>query len=712
MSKAMQKKNHWSARVSECAVRRDARGDINVPLQGGAENGEFVYVGRVDPGSISYDHGTLTEGELLLEVDTLPVSGLPLYDVLSAVKNAKGPVRLKTVRQGNKLNKDLKHYLSQRFQKSSEDHKLQQTIRDNLYRHAVPCTTRLPRDGEVPGVDYNFLSVEDFLKLEQSGTLLEIGSYEGNYYGTPKPSSQPPAAKVIGGEASPNDRPGPQETTPRRSKSYNEMQNAGIAPADTEDEDELPEMNSSFTGDSSEPDEHPSVRPFAPSHRFNSAPTAATESTQNTHTHPSHPTDEDPLGPLPENWEMAYTENGEVYFIDHNTKTTSWIDPRCLDKPQKPLEECDDDEGVHTEELDNDLELPSGWERIDDPVYGVYYVDHINRKTQYENPILEAKRKKQLEQSQPAEEWIEENASRAPLASYATMHQEMHRSPEPPFPPVGAKRVKPFFTRNPAELKGTFINTKLKKSRRGFGFTVVGGDEPDEFLQIKSLVLDGPAALDGKMETGDVIVSVNDTCVLGYTHAQVVKIFQSIPIGSMVDLELCRGYPLPFDPDDPNTSLVTSVAIVDKEPIIVNGQESYDSPSSHGSHNGTASEPPRPLSPAHEPTPDGSQEQRFAGDAVTLASSIATQPELITVHMEKGDKGFGFTIADSPGGGGQRVKQIVDYPRCRGLREGDIIVEVNKRNVQNLTHNQVVDLLSKCPKGSEVTMLVQRGECT
>lgn len=61
---------------------------------------------------------------------------------------------------------------------------------------------------------------------------------------------------------------------------------------------------------------------------------------------------------------------------------------------------------------------------------------------------------------------------------------------------------KPFFTRNPAELKGTFISTKLLKSRRGFGFTVVGGDEPDEFLQIKSLVLDGPAAVDGKMETG------------------------------------------------------------------------------------------------------------------------------------------------------------------------------------------------------------------
>lgn len=239
------------------------------------------------------------------------------------------------------------------------------------------------------------------------------------------------------------------------------------------------------------------------------------------------------------------------------------------------------------------------------------------------------------------------------------------------------------------------------------------------------------------------IVSVNDTCVLGYTHAQVVKIFQSIPIGSMVDLELCRGYPLPFDPDDPNTSLVTSVAILDKEPIIVNGQEAFEqSPSGlvgptgmvvggaggvavpgpqAGSLNGSR-EPLLPYGSSAMETMGGGGITGIAGmggsdgclgyssDVVTLASSIATQPELITVHLEKGDKGFGFTIADSLTGGGQRVKQIVDYPRCRGLKEGDILVEVNKRNVQNMSHNQVVDLLSKCPRGSEVTMLVQRGE--
>lgn len=34
------------------------------------------------------------------------------------------------------------------------------------------------------------------------------------------------------------------------------------------------------------------------------------------------------LGPLPANWEMRTTEGGRVYFIDHSTKTTSWTDPR------------------------------------------------------------------------------------------------------------------------------------------------------------------------------------------------------------------------------------------------------------------------------------------------------------------------------------------------------------------------------------------------
>ncbi|XP_038127368.1 membrane-associated guanylate kinase, WW and PDZ domain-containing protein 1-like isoform X4 [Cyprinodon tularosa] len=752
MAKVIQKKNHWITKVNECTIIRDTRGELNVELHGGAENGEFTYIGDIREDAVVYQDGKLSKGELLLDVEGLSVSGLPLYDIYTVINCCKGPVRFKTVRQGNKLNKDLKHFLSLRFQKTSPDHELQKTIRANLYRHAVPCTTRPPRDGEVPGLDYNFLSVENFLQLEDSGTLLEVGTYEGNYYGTPKPPRQPIIGTVTLSDA------GSLPSTPKRTKSYNDMQKVRVVPADNDDDDQATEMNNSFTGslvrslfpspllctgNPNDQDESRSgiLRPYPVRDNalpcgLNNAAISTAESGQQTLAEPQV-SPEDPLGPLPENWEMAYTENGELYFIDttktlhqdmavcfqsfHNTKTTSWLDPRCRDKVPRPLEECDDDEeGIHAEDLKSDLELPPGWERIDDPVYGVYYVDHINRKTQYENPVLEARHQKILEQQQPPQppegeryirEWIEEHSSAAaPLANYVPNHLETYRDPQvpPALPPgpVGVKRGKPFFTRNPAELKGTFINTKLKKSRRGFGFTVVGGDEPDEFLQIKSLVLDGPAAVDGKMETGDVIVSVNDTIVLGYTHAQVVKIFQSIPIGSMVDLALCRGYQLPFDPDDPNTSLVTSVAILDKEPIIVNGQETFDVPANQaGPINGMREA--RSHSPSAEVASNGSH--GYSADVVTLASAIATQPELITIHMEKGDKGFGFTIADSLTGGGQRVKQIVDYPRCRGLKEGDILMEVNKRNVQNMSHNQVVDLLSKCPRGSEVTMLVQRG---
>ncbi|XP_027023307.1 membrane-associated guanylate kinase, WW and PDZ domain-containing protein 1 isoform X5 [Tachysurus fulvidraco] len=765
MSKSIQKRKHWSSRVNESSLCRSSDGGLSVELHGGAQSGQFSYITAVTK-DVVYQYGQIYEGEILLEVEGLPVSGLPLYDVLALLDNTKDPVRLKTVRQGNKLNTDLRQYLSMRFLKSSPDHDLQQTIRNNLYHYAVPCTTRPPREGELPGVDYNFLSVQEFLELEHCGTLLEIGTYEGNYYGTPKPPSQPRCGTVITQDALRHTLFGSWNSTPKRTKSYNDIQHARVVPVEqTEDADFDTDMNNTFTarslfpapllftGDSSRQEVH------APSSALNNVAASPAATMASSH-HPQQPLEEDPLGPLPDNWEMAYTENGEVYFIDHNTKTTSWMDPRCQDKQQKPLEECEDDEeGVHTEEpeVDRNLiefacrkpglqcrtrdistshfclccmtrppELPPGWEKIDDPVYGVYYVDHINRRTQYEDPMLEARLKKQVDIQQPPEgeryvrEWIEEHSSAgAPITAYIPNHLETYREPQsgPQLPPVpGCKRGKPFFTRNPAELKGTFISTKLLKSRRGFGFTVVGGDEPDEFLQIKSLILDGPAALDGKMETGDVIVSVNDTIVLGYTHAQVVKIFQSIPIGSAVQLELCRGYPLPFDPDDPNTSLVTSVAILDKEPIIVNGQEAFDPPPLGPCQTGmgtvgTVGMEPRPYSPTAEGM---MMPENYGSDVVTLASSIATQPELITVHMEKGDKGFGFTIADcgvigSAIGGGQKVKQIVDYPRCRGLKEGDILVEVNKRNVQNMSHNQVVELLSKCPKGSEVTMLVQRG---
>ncbi len=50
----------------------------------------------------------------------------------------------------------------------------------------VSHTTRRPRDGEVQGVDYIFVSEDMFLEMEKDGAFIETTCYCGNHYGTSK----------------------------------------------------------------------------------------------------------------------------------------------------------------------------------------------------------------------------------------------------------------------------------------------------------------------------------------------------------------------------------------------------------------------------------------------------------------------------------------------------------------------------------------------
>ncbi|CAL8328673.1 unnamed protein product, partial [Boreogadus saida] len=577
------------------------------------------------------------------------------------------------------IDQDLRRYLNLRFQKNSVDHELQQIIRDNLYLRTVPCTTRQPREGEVPGVDYDFITIERFLELEESGALLESGTYEDNHYGTPKPPTEPSSVLNVTEQLLPGSTPSSQGKR-RRNKSVSNMEKAGMEPPEEEEEEERPVVNGngiSVTPESSEHEDRstdasgetppgqgvfsatpnssgplpaemmpPEQEGHIPDTETAALATAELPPIDTIPLLPPKPEDDEELGPLPDNWEMAYTEKGEVYFIDHNTKTTSWLDPR-LAKKAKPPEECKEDE-------------------------------------------------------------------------------------------------KPLFTRDPTQLKGSFLSTALQKSSMGFGFTIIGGDEPDEFLQVKSVIPDGPAAADSKMATGDVIVYINDVCVLGTTHADVVKLFQSVPIGQSVTLVLCRGYPLPYDPEDPAAAaaaaaaaLISPLGIMDQRPLMVNGRSGYDNYLDYLSRttqrfmadNNGAGPPPDALGggaggpPLHHLLGPGAGQHPgdthldgslppTAGttppDSVSVASSGATAPgELLTLTMVKGAEGFGFTIAD--GASGQRVKQVLEPGGCPGLAEGDLLVEINQRAVQGFGHSQVVELLKECPVGAETVLVVQRG---
>ncbi|GAB3630595.1 guanylate kinase [Pandoraea terrae] len=55
---------------------------------------------------------------------------------------------------------------------------------DSEIRLSVSCTTRAPRSNERDGVNYHFISVEDFLQRRRAGEFLESAEVHGNYYAT------------------------------------------------------------------------------------------------------------------------------------------------------------------------------------------------------------------------------------------------------------------------------------------------------------------------------------------------------------------------------------------------------------------------------------------------------------------------------------------------------------------------------------------------
>ncbi len=54
------------------------------------------------------------------------------------------------------------------------------------YSISISATTRKPREGEIHGREYFFLTREEFESMIKNGELIEWAEYVGNYYGTPK----------------------------------------------------------------------------------------------------------------------------------------------------------------------------------------------------------------------------------------------------------------------------------------------------------------------------------------------------------------------------------------------------------------------------------------------------------------------------------------------------------------------------------------------
>ncbi|XP_069361519.1 E3 ubiquitin-protein ligase Nedd-4 isoform X4 [Maniola hyperantus] len=88
---------------------------------------------------------------------------------------------------------------------------------------------------------------------------------------------------------------------------------------------------------------------------------------------------------LPAGWSMQRAPNGRIFFIDHNQKTTTWIDPRTGCASSLPSAAA---ANAGAAEADGLGPLPEGWEERVHTDGRIFFIDHNTRTTQWEDPRL------------------------------------------------------------------------------------------------------------------------------------------------------------------------------------------------------------------------------------------------------------------------------------------------------------------------------------
>ncbi|UZJ56685.1 hypothetical protein CBS101457_006005 [Exobasidium rhododendri] len=92
-------------------------------------------------------------------------------------------------------------------------------------------------------------------------------------------------------------------------------------------------------------------------------------------------------GPLPAGWEQRNTPEGRPYFVDHNTRTTTWVDPR-RQQILRIMGPNGNNLTVQPQSVSQLGPLPSGWEMRLTSTARVYFVDHNTKTTTWDDPRL------------------------------------------------------------------------------------------------------------------------------------------------------------------------------------------------------------------------------------------------------------------------------------------------------------------------------------
>lgn len=99
------------------------------------------------------------------------------------------------------------------------------------------------------------------------------------------------------------------------------------------------------------------------------------------------------IGELPQGWEARSTEEGQIFFIDHNSKSTTLLHPSTkrviTSPPTSPTTSPKTSPISPNSPRQNTKPLPLGWEMNFDNMGRPYFINHFSKTTTYKDPRLE-----------------------------------------------------------------------------------------------------------------------------------------------------------------------------------------------------------------------------------------------------------------------------------------------------------------------------------
>ncbi|XP_077059341.1 membrane-associated guanylate kinase, WW and PDZ domain-containing protein 1b isoform X23 [Siphateles boraxobius] len=242
----------------------------------------------------------------------------------------------------------------------------------------------------------------------------------------------------------------------------------------------------------------------------------------------------------------------------------------------------------------------------------------------------------------------------------------------------------------------------LWRKDTGFGFRILGGNEPGEPIYIGHIVKYGAADEDGRLRSGDELICVDGTAVVGKSHQLVVQLMQQAAKQGHVNLTVRRktGYGLakvdgemPPSPASSHHSSTQAPSLTEEKRTPQGSQNSLNTVSSgSGSTSGIGS--------------------GGGGGSNNTVIPNAIQP--YDVEIQRGEnEGFGFVIVSSvsrPEAGTTFGRIIEGSPadRCGKLKVGDRILAVNACSITNKSHSDIVNLIKEA--GNTVTLRIIPGD--